>query len=162
MNQKAGSNTALFLMELIVVIGFFSLVSVICVRLFAAARVTGDASVNINQAIRAEESLAEVWTAKEADLAETAACFPGARLETGDSPADGVLTLYYDADWQSISDEGGAAFRVTLTGTAADAADLYGEGAQGAAAAAGIEAVDLTNGSRIHMLETDHYIGGAG
>ncbi|MCR5675444.1 MAG: hypothetical protein K6G16_07035 [Lachnospiraceae bacterium] len=161
MNQSSKSNTALFLMEMIVVICFFSLVAVICVRLFAAAGIASDHSVDLNHAVRAEESLAEVWISCGGDLEKTAALFPQAQLgQDNRSPMNGTLTLYYDSEWQITGADSPAAYRITLAGTEADAALIYGDEVTGQAVTAGITAVLLEKDQTLCSLDVDHYIGG--
>ncbi|MBQ3791230.1 MAG: hypothetical protein II800_09875 [Lachnospiraceae bacterium] len=162
--QNANSNTALFLMELIVVIGFFSLVSVICVRLFVAASVASTNSVNLNHATRAIESLADAWTACDSDLNGLSALYPGAKLSLSDpaDPYSGVLTIGFDENWQPESYDDSTprrqGFVIYLRAERVPAASVYGPDAAGDAVTAAISSLHCADGTAIGSLTVDHYL----
>lgn len=151
-------------MELIVVIGFFSLVAVICVRLFASASTSSKQSVNINHAIRTEESVIEVWLACDGDLSRIQKdYYPEADITSASgTPADGTLTLLMDENWQPLRPSGGdgSTYVLTLDSCVRPAGDCYGPDAEGEAIVATISTTDLSDGSTLSTLETDHYIRG--
>ena len=164
--RDSNSNTALFLMELIVVICFFSLVAVICVRLFVAASVSSTKSVNVNHAVRTTESLAETWTVLDADLSELSALYPGSVVALeGESHRDGTLTIFYDADWHTVDESiwsgGENGFSVVVSARLVSAANCYAiEKAQDASAAvATISVLSAAEDEPILTLDVDHYLG---
>ncbi|MCR5177706.1 MAG: hypothetical protein K6C95_01840 [Lachnospiraceae bacterium] len=157
---KTNSNTSLFLMELIMVIGFFSLVAVICVRLFVAASVASTDSVDVNRATRLSESLLEAWSANSGDLKLLAETFPGSELVfNGDSLRAGVLTLKYDADWRQITGEGEGEYTVTLAAGEYEAAEIYGEDTMGRAMYATVSTHRASDGAVFCSMTADHYLG---
>ncbi|MCR4764511.1 MAG: hypothetical protein K5696_13375 [Lachnospiraceae bacterium] len=165
MKQNSNSNTALFLMELIVVIAFFSLVSVVCVRLFVYASQTGTRSVNVGRATRAAESLAEIWIFCDGDLDRVTEYYPGQVPDlTGTNPEDGTLTLCYDENWQILpaGRTAEAAYSIVLTGQLTTAREVYGaEAGEGQAVTASILAQSLKKGTPLGDLHIDHYLGDA-
>ena len=164
--RETNSNTTLFLMELIVVIVFFTLVSVICVRLFVAASAYSTESVDVNHAVREAESLSEAWTVCNADLTELSKLYPDAALSLdGESCESGTLTIYYGGDWQPVTEaaysELPEGFSVLLSARRVPAVDCYGDRADPAAyaAAAEITAVSTPENEPVCALHVDHYLG---
>ena len=158
--MKTNSNTSLFLMELIMVIGFFSLVAVICVRLFVAASVSSKDSVDVNRATRVSESMLEAWSAGSGDLKLLADTFPGSVLEfNGDSARTGVLMLRYDADWNELQGDGDCEYTVTLAAGEYDAAEIYGDDVTGKAMSATVSTQRTSDGSVFCSMTADHYLG---
>ena len=96
--QQAGMQ--LFLVELVLAIGFFAMIAAVCVRLFAAAGLTAADSRAKSQAVLAAESAAECFKAAGGDLEKTAA-YLGA-----DAGQEDTLILYYDEDWQLQTEPG--------------------------------------------------------
>lgn len=66
------SRSGLFLMEMIIVILFFSICAAICVSAFAKARVTADSSRALNDAVIQASNTAEAYKASGGDLRKTA------------------------------------------------------------------------------------------
>ena len=58
---KTRSKSSLFLMELIIVLMFFSLSAAICMKVFAVSKVKTDTARDLAQASFAAESFAEVY-----------------------------------------------------------------------------------------------------
>ena len=98
------ANSGLFLLEMILVILFFSLTAAVYVRLFATAFQTGDASRNLTQAVMISQNLAEAFYANGGDEAAMRSLFPDAHVSgdtAGDEYASGFL-LSYDEDWNAM------------------------------------------------------------
>lgn len=98
------ANSGLFLLEMIMVILFFSLTAAVYVRLFAAAYQTGDRSRNLTQAVMISQNLAEAFYANGGDEAAMRTLFPEALIREGASDgatATGFL-LSYDENWQAL------------------------------------------------------------
>ena len=68
--------SSLFLLELILVIFFFSLASAVCIQLFVKAHVIGQDTEDLNHAIPLAESAAEAFHSVEGDLERLTELFP--------------------------------------------------------------------------------------
>lgn len=101
------SHSALFLMELIISILFFSLASTVCIQLFAKAHLLSEKSANENNAVIKSQNLAESFLATNGNLSQMAEIFSG-------SANDDTLELFYNKDWD-ICSENDAYFKAVLT-----------------------------------------------
>lgn len=108
MNTKARSKSGLFLMELIIVIMFFSLSAAICMQIFANAKVKADYSRNVTNASFAAESVAEIYKESHGSLKAVAEKYKGA-FET-----DSIFVVHFDKEWQ-VTDADKAKYTMTLT-----------------------------------------------
>ena len=90
--MAAKSKTSLFLIELILMVLFFSLSAAICMRVFADAQVTSRNSKNLSNAALNVQSAAECYKATGGDFSEVSALL-GAKEEGG------KITLSYSSDW---------------------------------------------------------------
>lgn len=109
-NLKSRSKSSLFLMELIIVLMFFSLCAATCMQIFANAKVKTDYSRDLTNAAFTAESVAEVYKALDGDLEATASkC-------DGEAVSDGVIEIYYDKDWNPTAQDG-AVYVMTVTET---------------------------------------------
>lgn len=111
-NLKSRSKSSLFLMELIIVLMFFSLCAATCMQVFAQAKVKTDNSRDLTSASFVAESAAEVYKAYDGDLETVARKLCGT--------VDGsVMKVYYDDEWMpSIQDA--AVYIMTVTETEND------------------------------------------
>ena len=101
--RRASSRTGLFLMELTLVILFFSLSAAVSMQVFAAAKNTADGSRDLSAAVLAAESAAECWKASGGDLDACVALMDAELRENS-------LSQSYDENWQ----RGGEAYTLTL------------------------------------------------
>ncbi|MCI9488148.1 MAG: hypothetical protein HFI64_14530 [Lachnospiraceae bacterium] len=92
--------SSLFLLELILVIFFFSLASAVCIQLFVKAHLTERETEALNRAIPLAESAAEAYHRVSGDLSGLAALFPEGRLNEA---GDGFL-VFYDEDWHPVEE----------------------------------------------------------
>jgi hypothetical protein len=83
------SKSGLFLMELVIAIGFFAVASAVCAQLFADAHTTSKKGSDLSMAVVAAESAAEEFKA-----AANAEIVPG---------TDKIL--YYGSDWQPAASD---------------------------------------------------------
>lgn len=105
--RKRGSKTSLFLMEMLLVILFFSIAAAICLRVFAAARQRSVDSADLSGAVIAAQSEAERFRAAVfVDDLEALAVSGGAVTE-------GPVHIYYDAKWKPC-EEARAAYCLTM------------------------------------------------
>lgn len=103
------SKSALVLMELIIVILFFSLAGTVCIQLFAKSHLLSRRTVNENHAVIHAQNLAECFLATEGDIAQMNSLF---EAHVPDMPDD-TLMLLFDKDWQE-SDADNACYSACL------------------------------------------------
>ena len=96
---RGRSASSLFLIELIIAIGFFAVASAVCLQLFVRARLVSIQSADLSRATLAAQSAAEA--------------FRGCGL-LGGQEDDGAPTVWYGPDWNPCGREN-AAYRLTLT-----------------------------------------------
>ena len=112
------SQSALFLMELILAAAFLSLSSVVCIRLYLYAHTLSAASLAKTQAVRESQNIGSSWLSSDGSLADTLALY----LETTNSvegrmvpeEADSFV-LYYNSDWELLPSSQDAAFCIELS-----------------------------------------------
>lgn len=109
-NLKSRSKSSLFLMELIIVLMFFSLCAATCMQIFANAKVKTDYSRDLTNASFAAESVAELYKACDGDLKATASRCEGATVSGTE------MVVCYDKDW-NMSAKDGAVYVMTVTET---------------------------------------------
>ena len=112
------SQSALFLMELILAAAFLSLSSVVCIRLYLYAHTLSAASLAKTQAVRESQNIGSSWLSSDGSLADTLALY----LETTNPVEDRMVpeeadsfVLYYNSDWELLPSSQGAAFCMTVT-----------------------------------------------
>lgn len=92
--MKKRSKTSIFLMEMIIIIGFFAICSAICMQLFATAHKETKNSDELSRSSMCAEYLAETFKAKGGSLAD---------MNMG--VVDGEkLFLYYNENWEITTD----------------------------------------------------------
>jgi len=91
--------TGLFMTELLIAVGIFSLCAAVCLGLFAKAEVVRQDCADQDNAVEAAKS--------------AAAAFRSCGWRSGANGEDGVVTILYDNEWQPVEDE--AAYTLTLT-----------------------------------------------
>ena len=104
MKQSLNRHSSMFLMEIMIAILFFSLVSAICLRIFTASRQMGQDTNDLNMAVNQSENIAELLTyslkspeSSSMDMKGTSGFLTS---EYPDIAVDGnCLTIYYDASW---------------------------------------------------------------
>ena len=95
------SKTSLFLMELIIVILFFSVSAAVCVQLFFSAHKTDQETNQSSHAITVIQNISECYYGLDADMQSILKIYDGSTEYT-----DGIY-LTYDENWNitSIADE---------------------------------------------------------
>lgn len=127
------SQSALFLLELIIATAYLALSSVVCIRLYLYAHNLSAASAAKTNAIREVQNLAEAWLSSDGSLSsaiflyqETAdnqeTAFPdsaGRLPQTSDTTASAAVAessiLYYDENWEVLPSARDAAFCIALS-----------------------------------------------
>ena len=103
-------------MELIIVILFFSIASVVCVQLFVNAYKTNQATKESSQATLITQSLAEGFMGCGGNVAAMEPLFDSAVINGNE------LSLFYDSEWNLVPDGSNAEYVARLTvDNAADA-----------------------------------------
>ena len=112
------SQSALFLMELILAAAFLSLSSVVCIRLYLYAHTLSAASLAKTQAVRESQNIGSSWLSSDGSLADTLALY----LETTNPVEDRMapeeadsFVLYYNSDWELLPSSQDAAFCIELS-----------------------------------------------
>ncbi len=100
------SKTKLFLIELIVVIFFFAVSSVVCVNIFTNARLISISSTDVANAMLRAQTAAE--TIRASNEPRSPAMFSGA-VERANG-----YTVYYDKDWGDLSGAADAAYEMNV------------------------------------------------
>ena len=146
--MKTNSKTSLFLMELIIVILFFSIASVVCVQLFVNAYNTNTVTKESSQATLIIQNLAEGYLGTDGDIESMVPLYDSAVYENGS------LVLFYDNEWNTLSDSASASYtaRISSSGSAGS-----GETAGGIMKTAVIE-VSRTDGTGISSQDICHYV----
>ncbi len=108
MYTKTTSKSALFLMELILAIFFFSLASAVCIQLFVKAHIIGASTTNKNHAILWAQNIAEAYTGTDANFDATVSAL------NATSVGDQSFCLFFDSGWNPASSEE-AAFVASVT-----------------------------------------------
>jgi len=95
MNKYAKSRTALFLMELIIALLFFSLSSAICLQFFVRAHILSKQTKELNNAVMISQSVCEVMRGSYGNLDSIMELFPYA-IEGDDS----FFEIFYDSKFK--------------------------------------------------------------
>ena len=86
------SKASLFLMEMILVLLFFSLASCICVQLFVKSNLLSNKTKELTCAVGLAQNAAEAFYGTDGDIQQMASLFPGSIA----SSEDASLTIYKD------------------------------------------------------------------
>jgi len=105
--MKTRSKTALFLMELILVIAFFAISTSVCMRIFVYAKTTSDYSRNLSSASLSAQSAAECFKGTNGDVKKTKEMLGARDFENG-------LRVWYDEKFIATGDEDSACFTLFL------------------------------------------------
>ncbi|SCX88679.1 hypothetical protein SAMN02910292_00371 [Lachnospiraceae bacterium XBB2008] len=156
--MKTNSKTSLFLMELIIVILFFSIASVVCVQLFVNAYSTNESTKRTTQGTVIVQGLAEQFLGCDGDLSAVSALYDAAYTDT--DTAKGTLTIGYDADWTEVSADTAPVYTAGITITDENGAalpeDAFNTG--GTMMVARIDVSDASSGELIASQEVKHYV----
>ena len=106
MKDKRDSGTAMFLMEMIVVVCFFVLCAGVCILAFVKADYLSRLAEDTNSASLAAESVAEIWKAEDAKGLEI-------RFLMSKDGETGVIC--WDSQWNPVEDEKAADYRARVS-----------------------------------------------
>ena len=105
MNKQPTRRSSLFLMELIIAILFFSLASSVCVRIFVKSHTLEQESINLNHAVSAATSVAEIFRNQKNPFEILEKQYPDGIKN------DNHYQFFYDKDW-SLCDKNEAIYTV--------------------------------------------------
>lgn len=94
------TKSGLFLIEMIIAIGFFSVASAVCVSLFVETFLKSSSTHETNMAIITTQSAAESFKASGGSPERTK------ELLSCEASGEDVLVLYYDNDWIRTGSDG--------------------------------------------------------
>lgn len=99
MRVRTTSKSALFLMELIIAILFFSVASAVCIRLFVHSHLISEKTIHINHSVLISQNISEAFINSKAD-SKVLVQLLDATLEEPDQ-----FLLYYDKEWKHTDRE---------------------------------------------------------
>lgn len=108
MSSRRRSGSGIFLMEMIMVCGFFLLCASVCVQVFIKADSMSRLAREKNQAVLAAQSLGERWKAGELKL-------DGDAEQSGMSMVSGESEVFFDEDWKPVETGEGSWYRASLS-----------------------------------------------
>ncbi len=153
--MKNNSKTSLFLMELIIVILFFSIASVVCVQLFVNAYSTNENTKQISKGNVLIQNIAESFSGCGGDLGEMSALFAGS-ADVNTSEAG--MNLYFTEDGKPTDSS-----RATYTASISvhdDNGTPVSEtaGHEGCMLTANISIYQADSGDVIAVRDVSHYV----
>lgn len=101
--MKKKSKSGLFLMELIVIILFFSLASTVCIQLFVKSHLLGKETKELNHSVLQAQNIAESFLGSSGEVSHLLTCFPEAFV-SNNSLGEFEIYLMYDKDFQITTD----------------------------------------------------------
>lgn len=104
------SKSSLFLMELVIVILFFSLSSAVCIQLFVKAHSIDKQTVEMNHSVIWIQNLSESFRAYDGNFISVKNLYSDSDVSTSDSE----LILLFDNKWKETTDRYKAAYRISM------------------------------------------------
>lgn len=99
MSRQPAKRSSLFLMELIIAILFFSLASTVCVRIFVKSHTLEEESIQLNHAVSAATSAAEIFRNQENPFDILESQYPDGIRN------DNSYQFFYNKDWSLCNKE---------------------------------------------------------
>ena len=93
--KRKNAGTSLFLMEMIIIVLFFSISSAVCVQAFVNSHLIDKKTQELNHAVYAAQSLAEVMKGTDGTMESLSEAYPEAEA------SEDKLTLFYDSEFKS-------------------------------------------------------------
>lgn len=113
------TRSGLFMIELLIAVGVFTLCAAICVGLFVRSEVMSRESADLTRAVAEARNVSECWKATGGDSDKTA------ELCGGTAGVGGRILLRYDGDWNKMeSGDYGETFQLYLTPNSATNAEF--------------------------------------
>ncbi|MEA5011514.1 MAG: hypothetical protein VB100_07345 [Angelakisella sp.] len=112
--------SGLFLLEMVILILFFSIASAICVNLFVKAHVLSTQSRDLGTAVQQVQTVAETYKAVNGDTSQMTQLLALAEEDGG------KLALYYNKEWQIQQDSNDAVYTLTVVPVSNQGEDIVG------------------------------------
>ena len=159
--MKKNSKTSLFLMELIIVILFFSIAAVVCVQLFVNAYTTNESTKRTSQSNIILQNIAEQFLGCDGDLDAVSKLYEsnGAHMIRA-GKTDGAIGIGYDEHWAAIPAEDAPAYLadISVTDASGNVCTPDTPASPGDMLTATIKVYDMTSGACIASQEVKHYV----
>lgn len=126
--MNTNSKTSLFLMELIIVILFFSISAVVCVQLFVNAYSTNESTKKTAQGTLIVQNMAEQFLGCDGDLETVRGLYDAdVQSDVSDGDSETEISVGYDELWNPVSASASPAYIASIS--VADAAgNPYADG----------------------------------
>ena len=112
--------SGLFLLEMVILILFFSIASAICVNLFVKEHVLSTQSRDLGTAVQQVQTVAETYKAVNGDTSQMTQLLALAEEDGG------KLALYYNKEWQIQQDSNDAVYTLTVVPVSNQGEDIVG------------------------------------
>lgn len=106
MNSKKRSGSGIFLMEMIMVCGFFLLCAAVCIQVFLRSDSMSRLAREKNQAVLAAESLADTWKVYGREGLKPVFPHPTA----SDAEGKYLLEVCWDENWERMEEDNGKGY----------------------------------------------------
>lgn len=116
MKHSSNNRSSLFLLEIVIAILFFAIVSAVCLRAFAKSHTLSQQASDTNQAISTMENVAELLKSVEPqDLGDWDKITKTLQTVYPElSPQYRIWDIYFDSDWKTCS-ANNAVYQITVT-----------------------------------------------
>ena len=147
-------------MELIIVILFFSIASVVCVQLFVNAYSTNESTKRTTQGTVIVQALAEQFLGCSGDLGAVSELYDSDKTYPGTDTAKGIMVIGYDSDWIEANADASPAYTASITVTDESGAVLPEDALNtgGTMMVAMIEVREVASAELIASQEVKHYV----
>ncbi|HAG70261.1 MAG TPA: hypothetical protein DCL38_09870 [Lachnospiraceae bacterium] len=110
MKKRRNSGTSLFLMEMIIIVLFFSVASAVCVQSFVNAHLLDKKTMELNHAVMIAQSFIEVMRGTDGSIDTFLTSFPYAVQDR----VEGALA-YYDKDFEPCTGDEEGVYAAEMT-----------------------------------------------
>ncbi|MBQ8326668.1 MAG: hypothetical protein IJX86_06310 [Lachnospiraceae bacterium] len=145
--MKRNSKSSLFLIELIIVILFFSIAGAVCIQLFVKSYLLGKETEGLNVCVKHSQNFAEVFNGMGGDTEEFTAFFEDSLITISDDS----YSVYITEDDTFTTDMSQAAYRGDL---------LFST--ENSIVTLNISFYQIKNNEEIYSISVDKYLGRGG
>lgn len=118
MNTATHSKTGLFLIELILSIFFFIIITIVCIQLFVRSYTISNSTINMNHSIQWIQNISEIFLSYNGDFSKLKDA-----LEYTSSCSDSTLEMFFDDDWNIINNKKDASYIINAVNTLTKTSD---------------------------------------
>ena len=146
-------------MELIIVILFFSIASVVCVQLFVNAYSTNRSTEQLSGGTVVIQNLSEAFLGCDGDLSALKDVLNSDGTEYALFGADGTMSVSYNADFNEVSaNEAAYTAHITLKDESGQIIAAGDEPVPGTIITATIDVCDASDGTSVTTQDIRHYV----